>query len=206
MVTFAVVNVISAIFLKQTLAAAAGDSEVAVMERLAKKEKDVARLREIFREGDKDGSGSVDWQEFQTMIQNPRVRAWLGILELDITDMATVFNLLDDGDGHVQFDEFISGVMKCRGAARGVEVVNLLSEYRQILQQLDEMKHNLQDLLHGGVPAQTAWQQGGGRLPLEEGEEVVMDADDRPFPLALRCGYAGLDRKVPPLTSPMMRA
>jgi len=142
-VTFAIVNVLSAIFLKQTLAAAAGDSDVAVMERMRKKSQDIARLKDIFSEGDKDGSGSVDWSEFIAMIQNPRVRAWLGVLELDVTDMSTVFSLLDDGDGRIEFEEFIAGVMKCRGAARGVDVVSLISELRLVTSQVKAIKRGL---------------------------------------------------------------
>mmetsp|Transcript_5551 Transcript_5551/g.20969 ORF Transcript_5551/g.20969 Transcript_5551/m.20969 type:complete len:90 (-) Transcript_5551:378-647(-) len=79
------------------------------------------------------------------MVQNPRVRAWLGILELYVTDMALVFNLLDDGDGQIEFEEFISGVMKCRGAARGVEVVSLMSEFRTLSRNVSQLKKAVMD-------------------------------------------------------------
>jgi len=144
-ITFAMVGVISAIFLKQTLAAAAGDGEIAIQERRNKRATDVARLKEIFQQGDQDDSGTVDWSEFVNMVQNPRVRAWLGILELDVTDMALVFNLLDDGDGQIEFEEFISGVMKCRGAARGVEVVSLMSEFRTLSRNVSQLKKAVMD-------------------------------------------------------------
>lgn len=142
-VTFAIVNVLSAIFLKQTLAAAAGDSDVAVIERMQRRARDIQRLRAIFSEGDKDGSGTLDWHEFVGMIQNPRVRAWLGVMELDVTDMSTVFSLLDDGDGRIEFEEFITGVMRCRGAARGVDVVALVSELRVVTAQVKAIKRGL---------------------------------------------------------------
>merc|ERR1719193_2489457 len=83
-----------------------------------------------------DGSGSVNWPEFQAMLECPSVKAWLGMLELDVHDMEMVFNLLDDGDGHVTFDEFISGVMRCRGGARGVDVASLLSCSKQMMEEL----------------------------------------------------------------------
>lgn len=143
--TFAIIRVISAIFLKQVLAAAAGDGETAMLERVRKKTSDVQKLKMIFQAGDKDGSGAIDWDEFVAMLDNPRVRAWLGILELDVSDLATVFNLLDDGDGQIGFDEFIKGVMKCRGPARGVEVVNLISEYKTIRHQMEKITEGLRN-------------------------------------------------------------
>ena len=52
-VTFAIVRVISAIFLKETLAAAESDQETAIAEKMKKKDKDINNLRKIFMEADK---------------------------------------------------------------------------------------------------------------------------------------------------------
>merc|ERR1711937_376917 len=54
-VTFAIIRVITAMFLKETLAVAAQDQENAVMEREKKKKRDVEHLRVIFEEADMDG-------------------------------------------------------------------------------------------------------------------------------------------------------
>merc|ERR1719281_86296 len=63
-VTFAIVRIISAIFLKETLAAAASDQENAVAERLRKKDRDIENLRRLFQEADVDGTGSITMDEF----------------------------------------------------------------------------------------------------------------------------------------------
>jgi len=143
-VSFAMVNVISAIFLKQTLAAAAGDSDTALRERQAKKDADIAVLRSIFTEGDRDASGTIDWTEFKVMIRDHRVRAWLGALDFTAADMATIFTVLDDGDGQIEFDEFIDGVMRCKGHARGIDALTLLSRLRQITMFIEEIAGDLQ--------------------------------------------------------------
>lgn len=143
LVSFAMVSVVSAIFLKQTLAAAAGDSDTALRERKAKKDADMATLRSLFEEGDKDGSGYIDWAEFKTMVCDHRVRAWLGTLDVTATDMATIFSLLGDGDERISFDEFIDGVVKCKGHARGVEVVKLMSKFEQMNQSIADISEAL---------------------------------------------------------------
>merc|ERR1719421_2539527 len=91
LVTFAITRIITAMFLKQTLAAAAGDNEAAVVERMQKKEKDMANIRKVFEEADNDGSGFIEFEEFQAMLRKPRVQAWLGILELMPSDLQSAF-------------------------------------------------------------------------------------------------------------------
>merc|ERR1711874_126943 len=120
------------------MAAAAGDGEMAVMERMSKKEADIKKLSIIF--SDADGSGQIDYMEFQEMLDKPFVRAWLSVLELDVNDMNRAFAILDDGDGMVSFDEFIQGVLKMRGSAKGVDVFHLIAQSQKIIGQIEEMR------------------------------------------------------------------
>merc|ERR1719238_71567 len=63
-VTFAVVRVISAIFLKETMAVAAQDKENAIAERMKKKDKDIQHLRRLFTDMDTDNLGHVSLDQF----------------------------------------------------------------------------------------------------------------------------------------------
>lgn len=139
-VTFALVRVISAIFLKQTLAAASSDQELVMAERLQKRDKDVARLQELFNEADKDGGGYVSLKELSVVLEDPRVRHWLASLDLDIPEIDGLFRLLDNGDGCISCDEFLSGIMKARGGAKAIDLVTLLAENAKIMKRLREME------------------------------------------------------------------
>merc|ERR1719428_1213670 len=94
-ITFAVVRIISAIFLKETLAAAASDQENAVAERLKKKNRDVENLRRLFQEADVDGTGSITMDEFTALLDSPQVKPWLSVLELEVREVDGLFQLLD---------------------------------------------------------------------------------------------------------------
>merc|ERR1719313_1868401 len=94
-VTFAIIRVITAMFLKETLAVAAQDQENAVMEREKKKKRDVEHLRVIFEEADMDGNYAVTEDEFRVLLESPKIRHWLGVLELEVRDVHSLFKLLD---------------------------------------------------------------------------------------------------------------
>merc|ERR1719197_1916621 len=75
-VTFAIVRVISAIFLKETLAVAANDQQSAIREKTRKKDRDIEHLRNIFKCADKDGGGHICLGEFKSWLENPDVKMW----------------------------------------------------------------------------------------------------------------------------------
>lgn len=142
-VTFAIVRIISAIFLKQTMAAASGDNESAIIERRLKREKDTAKLRHIFEILDEDYSGSIDRNELDELLHSPTILGWLSVFELDVSDMNMIFSVLDDGTGSINYDEFIHGVLRMRGFAKGVDVVNLICETQKIIRHLEDLKAGL---------------------------------------------------------------
>lgn len=154
-ITFAVVRVISALFLKETLAVAAEDEEHSIEERARKRQKEINHLRMIFNAADYDYSGTVSLAEFTKVVQEPRVAHWLGEVGLDLNEMTGLFGLLDDGDGQVSMEEFLAGATRIRGTARSADVVTLIYENRRMmsdlkeaLDQLHQNKHQHQALAH----------------------------------------------------------
>lgn len=115
LVVFAVIRVITAIFLKDTLDAASNDAEHLVVERLQKKSQYVKKLEKVFQAIDETGNGMISQSQLSSVLQDPIVRAYFQTLELDVHEGAALFHIIDNGDGEVTLEEFIDGILRCKG-------------------------------------------------------------------------------------------
>eukprot|EP00929_Paragymnodinium_shiwhaense_P030342 TRINITY_DN17219_c0_g1_i1.p1 TRINITY_DN17219_c0_g1~~TRINITY_DN17219_c0_g1_i1.p1 ORF type:complete len:744 (+),score=147.40 TRINITY_DN17219_c0_g1_i1:92-2323(+) len=138
-VVFAVVRIISALFLSNTMKISAEDEEMMVSSKWKEKQRYLGKLCRFFKEADLDGNGMLDREEFDLMVSNPSIASWLTILGLEMHEVASLFNVLDDGDGLISYQEFVGGCMRLKGNARAIDSVLIMHEQFKILQCLDEM-------------------------------------------------------------------
>ncbi|CAL1169364.1 unnamed protein product [Cladocopium goreaui] len=131
-VVFAIIRVIGAVFLKDTLDAAQNDAEQLVIDRLRLKEQYVNKLEGIFRAIDETGNGLISEERLSSILSNPKVAAYFQTLDLDVHKSAALFHILDNGDGEVTLDEFIDGIMRCKGPARAIDQVAMHAELKQL--------------------------------------------------------------------------
>ncbi|CAE7316710.1 Scn11a, partial [Symbiodinium necroappetens] len=143
LVIFAIIRIITAIFLKETLATAAGDAALAVQEKVRSKEKYVSSLEDIFLEADDDGNGVITRAEMDAAVSNPVVLHYLSILEIEVHEVEPLFDLLDDGDGQVTIKEFCQGIMRLKGQARSLDVISIMHDANIIMTQCREVKRSL---------------------------------------------------------------
>lgn len=148
-VTFAVIRVISAIFLQQTMKAMAKDEELANHELVLKRNKETRKLKDIFDTADVDGGGDLNKIEFRRLFRDARVRRWLSEIGLEVTEVSSLFMLMDDGDGKICFEEFISGVMRLRGQAKTIDLATLLHENKRIRCMLTNITSDLKSMREG---------------------------------------------------------
>lgn len=118
LVVFAVIRVISAVFLKDTLDAAQNDMQQQVVDKVLKKTEFVNKLEGIFRAIDENGTG---------MISEERLTHVLGIPKVD-----ALFKVLQNSNGEVTLEEFIDGILRCKGPARAIDQVAMHAELRDI--------------------------------------------------------------------------
>ena len=97
-IVFAVIRVISAIFLKDTLDEAHNDAQHLVLDRIRKKAEYVERLEGVFKTLDVTGRGTLSEQVLNHMLANPKVKAYFQTLEVDVQEGTALFHLLDNGD------------------------------------------------------------------------------------------------------------
>jgi len=138
-VVFAIIRIITAIFLKETLQVAASDAEMMVNEQMKAKQHYVKKLSTVFNALDTSGDGRLSEPEFKTIMSHPKVKSWLQILELEVHDAEGLFHLLDDGDGEITYDEFLQGVMRLKGPAKSMDVVAILRASDKMVKKLDHV-------------------------------------------------------------------
>merc|ERR1712125_247630 len=88
-----------------------------------------------------DGSsdGSITSEEFHEMMSRNEVKDIFNLLDMDVHEAVSLFNLLDDGDGCMQQDEFLTGIMRLKGHARSQDIVILQRDCRRIDKQCKQI-------------------------------------------------------------------
>jgi len=140
-VTFAVVRVITAMFLKATLSASDNDEARVARDKAEQREAYAKRLREQI---DLDG-GYIDEQEFELLCQVPRMKEWLEDALLNQEGAMRLFHAMDRGSGQVVFSDFIAALLRIRGGPKGADSIIMLYENNSII---DEVK-KLQQMISG---------------------------------------------------------
>jgi len=138
-VVFAMIRVISALFLKETLQQAARDAEMMVRERSKKSNALQKELGELFDEADTSRDGVLSIDELSEMMSHPKVTLWLQELGVEVTDTGDLFELLDDGDGQITSEEFIQGITRLKGEARAKDLVKIMASVHRVELQCREV-------------------------------------------------------------------
>jgi len=143
-VVFAVIRIVSALFLKETLAQASQEAEQMVRDRMKDVENTLNNLNALFQAADTSGDGHLNLEELTALVSHERVKLLLGKLGVDAGDSEALFHVLDDDNsGHVPREEFISGIKKVKGEARSMDLIPVANHTKQILKQLESLERHL---------------------------------------------------------------
>lgn len=150
-VVFAVIRVITALFLQKTMEAAKGDEEMMIMQKLKSQEEYIKRIQHFLDEADNDGNGVMDKDELNGFMSHPHFQKALHGLGLEQHEVSAIFAVLNDGNSPgVSHDEFIGGCMRLAGGARAIDSVLIMHEQTKISNKVD----GIYDLVvsHWGLP------------------------------------------------------
>jgi len=137
---FGMLNVLTGIFVDAAFQAMTNDRDNIIQTQLEEKHSLINMIRGIFEDSDVDGSGQVTFLEFQKLLDNPDMVAYLEAMGIDSTEAQGLFRLLDDdGSGVVSIEEFITGFLRLKGSAKAVDMVMLLYENRKISKKLNKI-------------------------------------------------------------------
>jgi len=130
---FACITVIRAVFILETFRAANSDNDLMIMQKQRQMQRYAAQMDLLFKETDTSGDGFLSWDEFQEVLYDPRVKSWLGSMELEVGDVPLLFGLTDANvDGVISGPELVHGFARLKGAARSIDVLKLERDIRRI--------------------------------------------------------------------------
>ncbi|CAK9045817.1 unnamed protein product [Durusdinium trenchii] len=143
LVVFAAIRIVTALFIQETLANAANDADIQLenSRRLAQEYQD--KLEELFQVADNDGSGSLTQEEFVEALSLPSIQRYLTSLDVRIQDCRPLFDILDDGDGHITIAEFCKGLMQLKGQARALDIHMLHRENSKVLKECQDIQRQM---------------------------------------------------------------
>jgi len=142
-VNFAVVQVIRAVFMHETFKVASSDDDLMIMQKARQMKKHSSAMQRFFAEADESGDGQLSLDEFIQITSDPRVKVWLGAMDLDISDAGLVFQLMGNKDGQLSAQELVQGVSKLKGAARSIDMVAVQTICKRIEKQVSELSGGL---------------------------------------------------------------
>eukprot|EP00931_Biecheleriopsis_adriatica_P026395 TRINITY_DN16066_c0_g1_i2.p1 TRINITY_DN16066_c0_g1~~TRINITY_DN16066_c0_g1_i2.p1 ORF type:complete len:316 (+),score=54.42 TRINITY_DN16066_c0_g1_i2:1139-2086(+) len=121
----AVISIINGVFMQETFAIAQRDDNIMMRQKMAERRRQKQKMDSLFAAADIADDGMVQKKEFVKLCQDPEVQLWLAAQEIDASDPIRLFLLLDvDGNGLLDSEEFVSGIMKLKGVAKQLDVLS----------------------------------------------------------------------------------
>jgi len=145
-VVFAIFRIISALFLRDTLALAAADADIAIQDKMNQKEAYAAKLLEFFLAADVSGDGHLTHSEFDAMLTDPKVKTWFSIMEVDVHETAEFFSLLANDQGLVSAEEFVKSIPRLKGQARAQDLIAVRLKSQHISGDLADLRKTVSGL------------------------------------------------------------
>lgn len=141
-VLFGVLNVMSAVFVEHALKIR--DRDLLIQSEMSQTDTFMKDMLELFQEADSNNNGWLTQEELHAYLMDPRVAAYMSGMQLDVSDVASMFELLDaNQSGGVEMHEFVLGTHRLKGHARCLDVIRLF----QVMTSLQEQLNNIQAVL-----------------------------------------------------------
>jgi len=131
-VQIAVLNILTGVFVENALKLAQPDREAMALEHRKLELEEANALRNICKEFDVTGSGTIKAIDFYRQVANEKLKACLRVLGLNIRDAQLFFQMLSTTSDEVDIDEFVNGCMKLKGAATSIDLQSVLFQTRLI--------------------------------------------------------------------------
>jgi len=140
---FILLNVMTAVFCQTAIEAAIKEDALSQEIEIACTGQLINELCQVFREVDKDQSGTIDDNEIELASADPRIRAFFAERGMDSQEAWALFKLLDtDGTGRVDIESFVEGLLLYRGPARGIQLARVAHDCKQLKRGLETLERS----------------------------------------------------------------
>eukprot|EP00927_Polykrikos_kofoidii_P065927 TRINITY_DN6161_c1_g1_i1.p1 TRINITY_DN6161_c1_g1~~TRINITY_DN6161_c1_g1_i1.p1 ORF type:complete len:642 (-),score=117.53 TRINITY_DN6161_c1_g1_i1:54-1979(-) len=130
-VVFAIMNVVTGVFVDQAMACVSKDQDLVEMEERSKRQGIVKQIERIFRDAS-DGSDSISSDHMGKLIDDPRIRAFFKQLDMEVWDVQTFLELVDSDNNLIDVESFVNGCLRVKGVAKNIDLI-ALKYHNQVL-------------------------------------------------------------------------
>merc|ERR1719517_122247 len=104
----------------------------------------------------------------------------LQVLELEMYEVSALYNLLEDGEGEVSFEEFLSGAMRLKGNARSIDAITIAHEQNKIKAKIDDLSTGLEKLFEALLVKDKWKPRLKDQSPRIDSHDVLLSAGQTP--------------------------
>eukprot|EP00929_Paragymnodinium_shiwhaense_P099678 TRINITY_DN6144_c2_g1_i1.p1 TRINITY_DN6144_c2_g1~~TRINITY_DN6144_c2_g1_i1.p1 ORF type:complete len:693 (-),score=167.77 TRINITY_DN6144_c2_g1_i1:135-2213(-) len=143
---FAVIKVIEAVFLNETIKIASTNDDLMVMEKNRWEDMHEQKVKALFEQADESQDGLVDYSEFMMIMSDEKVTHWMEAMGIEVEEPRLVWDLLCSWSkihgGHtdkLNVQWFVKGIGRLKGQAKSLDVLKLLREIGDLKIQLEQI-------------------------------------------------------------------
>lgn len=140
---FAVMTILSGIFIEKALAAAQPDRESMALEQRRLEDAEALEMKKLLLAMDKDNSRTLTLKELVDASEDLYVKAYLRKLGLDTHDMVMFFNLMSQQSrtSELPLEDFLQKLGRMKGGATAMDLQSLMFEVSILRNQVDVIFH-----------------------------------------------------------------
>jgi len=147
-VIFAVLNVVTGVFCNSAINEAERDKHLAAMQVMTRRDEFVHSITKLFEDIDSDHSGTITLAEFQKFLGHEWFLAYFSSLDIDTSDVLTLFRLLDtDGTGVIDVKEFVDGCLQLKGNAKAIHMARVMHDSACARDAMCEVQQQMRALI-----------------------------------------------------------
>merc|ERR1712007_117014 len=102
------------------------------------------KMRHLVEQADTSGDGLVSQEEFENVFRDQSMKLWLSAQEIDVGDIALIFDLIDNGDGKLTCAEICHGMSLLKGPARSFDVYGMMHMIKNVSSVLENIEAKLE--------------------------------------------------------------
>jgi hypothetical protein len=151
-VQFALINIITGIFVDSAMAVLKPDSESLAREGALQELADAHKLAHLCHEVDADASGKLTKEQFEDGLRRSHIPMLLRGLGLQRHNVLEFFHFMAEArndNGQVDIDTFVNGCMLLKGAATNFDLQKLHAEIKAMQAHHDRSLDNILNMLRG---------------------------------------------------------